>query len=178
MIYLSIAYFEHVRTPWCFGGTTRLRAHGGVPKVTAAPLLLWVAGAKPTWRWCLSPVYTAGEQGATLKEPPKHSQRTLWSCAVTWLWDCAIFPICFYVVGALWNKSLPLCPHWTITPSNGMESCCSCKVSQKLFQKLQLSRNKKQTSLGFKQVQRLWIQSNKSLSFSVWRKMFLELRCV
>lgn len=70
MIYLAIVYFKHVRTPRCFGGTTRLTAHGDVPKVTAAPLLPWVAGAKPAWRWCLSLVYTAGSQGANLKEPP------------------------------------------------------------------------------------------------------------
>lgn len=50
MIYLAILYFEHMRNPQCFGGTTRVPARGDVPKVTAGPFLPGVAGAKPTYR--------------------------------------------------------------------------------------------------------------------------------
>lgn len=50
MIYLASVYFEHMRNPRCFGKTTRVTVHGGVPKDTAGPLLLWVAGAKPSCR--------------------------------------------------------------------------------------------------------------------------------
>lgn len=102
--------------------------------------------------------------GCHLGGAPRHSQSTLWSCAVPCLWDCAFVPTCFYAVGVLWNESLPLCPQWTITPSNGLESCCACKVSQKHSQKLWPSPNLDRDS-------GLWIWSIKSLSSSMWKNV-------
>lgn len=168
MIYLVIVYFEHVKNPWYFGRITRVPVHGGVPRVTAALCShRWqeqshCAGGDDT---CHCHLFTLQvHRVPPWRGPLRHSQSTLWSCAVPCLWDCAFVPTCFYAVGVLWNESLPLCPQWTITPSNGLESCCACKVSQKHSQKLWPSPNLDRDS-------GLWIWSIKSLSSSMWKNV-------
>lgn len=136
-------------------------------EITFGPLLPWVPGAKPPrrGRWNLLSAYTAASQCAT-------SKSTSWSCAVTrlWLWAFFFFFCLFLIVCwgqcNLKQESPTVCPHWTITRSNGLKSCCARKASLKCLQKLQPSPVL--TNMGFKQVQCRWIQYNKSSSFTVW----------